>query len=178
MNEVVDFILRYYFIAMQYTGIAILLYMAFIKRSKIVRIQWNSVGSFVGFMTLITALRFGLMDGDPNPDFGQDVTSFKHFVWVFWEDAFFAMPIYYVKDHLKLPKSVWIPVVVGLSLTFGSIHLAYGFTWAAIVCVYPYIFSYKFSKLYGFGTVMACHIIYDFMTHASVKVFQAISMMH
>lgn len=173
-----DSIAKYYFEAMQLTGIGIFFYMSLIKRSKLVRIDWNNVAAFLGFMALVSALRMGLMDSTVDMDYsGVDITTFKHFMWVWWEDSFFALPIYYFKDHLKTSKKVWIPITIALSLMFGFIHLAYSPWWALLVTTFPYALSYRFGKRYGFGTVMACHVLYDVMTQISVKLMHLISLL-
>lgn len=169
-----EFIIKYHFVAMQLTGIGIFIYMSLIKRSKLTDINWHNVSAFVGFMVLVSALRMGLMEGMPL-DKTPDVTTYKHFMLVWWEDAFFAMPIYYFKDHLKVSKKVWIPITITLSLMFGFIHLAYSPGWALTVAFFPYLLSYRLGKIYGFGTIMACHVLYDAMTFTTVKLMYLIA---
>ena len=170
--------LKYHFIAMQLTGICLFLTLS-LKKSPLVRFDWSKVSQFVGFMVLVEFIRMGLMDGDPNfkvePD--DPLMGLSTNIWVFWEDSFFAMPIYFLKDHLKLHKSIWIPVAVGLSLLFASLHINQGYVWAAIVGIYPFFISYRFGKVNGFGTVMACHIIYDVATHLGYKIMCLIKLM-
>lgn len=163
-----------YFV-MEVIGILIFLG-AIYKGSKVIRIDWTKLSHFIAFMVFLTALRFGYMEFSTSALVKPVLGSFKNFPFVFWEDAFFAMPIYFVKDHLKLSKKFWLPVAIVLSLVFAYGHLAYGVAWALITLIYPYFLSYKYGREVGFGTVMAAHIVYDWGTLLSVKLFKLIKL--
>ena len=168
---------KYHFIVMELTGICLFLTLIF-RKSKLIRTDWNKVAAFVGFMVLAQYIRMGLMDNqyfEIEPD--HPGVSFNTMIWVFWEDAFFAMPIYFFKDYLKSHKYVWVTVAVLLSLWFGSLHVYQGYFAAAVISVYPFFLSYKFGAKHGFGTVMACHIIYDITTHLGYKIMCLIKLM-
>lgn len=157
------------FNAMFITGVSIFLFLV-LKRSKLMRVDWSKVGAFVGFMTLLTAIRFGLMTYSA-PSSGGSLNQFSNFMLVFWEDSFFSIPIWFAKDYLKASKKVWIPLAILLSVTFAYFHLSYGVVWACITLSYPYFISYRYGSRNGYGTQIICHIIYDFMTLAAVKIF-------
>lgn len=159
----------YYFIA----GVLIFLYCYFFK-PHIIRIDWLVVAKFLAWMVLITAIRFAIMSVKYQPMTVQ--VSFTMLPLVFWEDAFFAIPIYWAKDYLKLKKWLWIPLVVVLSVIFGLGHIQYSLPWAFITLFLPYFVSYKYGRIHGFGTVMICHIYYDFITLLSHKLFTVLSL--
>ena len=178
MNEVVDFVMKYYFLAMQLTGVCLFLTL-FLRQSKIIRTDWNKVGAFVGFVVFVEFMRMGFMDADSSFRVVKDYpgTGMKDMMLVFWEDMFFVMPIYFVKDYLKSHKYVWIPVAVVMSLVFGSLHVYQGYVAAAVLSIYPFFISYRYGIKNGFGTVMVCHIIFDFVTHLGYKMVGMMKMM-
>ncbi len=173
-----EFINRYYFVAMQLTGMCLFLTL-FFRGSKLVRTDWNKVAAFFGFAVFIEIIRMGLMDSDPSfkiePDYPG--TGLANMIWVFWEDMLFVMPIYFVKDYLKLNKNIWMPVVIISSLIFGSLHVYQGYVAAIVLSIYPFFLSYRYGIRNGFGTVMVCHIMYDAVTHLGYKIMCLIKIM-
>jgi hypothetical protein len=86
--------------------------------------------------------------------------SFGSLLLVGWEDLVFSLvPIYYSRKFLS-PKIATIITVVA-SLCFGLGHIYINIPWAIITCFYPFFFSYKIGKDYGYGTVIATHVTYD-----------------
>lgn len=155
-------------------GFVLLIVTYFIDK-KVIRIQWNSVASFISFMFLITFIRiagFDLMQRfdasflmpAPSPEIMN--IGIWWFVMVWWEDAFYALSLYWAHKKLK-PILAWI-LTIFLSLHFGISHLYSGWFWAFAVSFYPFFISLKYGKRVGFGTVMICHIIYDFMTFFTI----------
>ena len=141
-------------------GIFIFLY---ITKNRLLEVKWEIVAKFLAYMFLIAMVKFAV------PSQYVDNTSVTSHLFVFWEDVIFSMSIYYIKDVLKQPKKIWIPFAVFSSLLFGYYHLGYGVIWALITVLYPYYFSYKNAVKYGFGTVMICHIYFDFIMSLSTK---------
>ena len=84
-------------------------------------------------------------------------------VWL--EDLAFAAPIYLFKQYISKNKWFWIPIAIGFSLFFASQHVYLGYSWALVTILYPYLISCKYSLRFGFGTVMMCHVLYDFITY-------------
>lgn len=151
-----------------YIGLAIMIAVWFFDRD-LLRIQWNSVASFCGFMTFVTLLRicwfdFQIRTGSSYPAMPAEI--YQSGIWslglVFWEDAFYAIPIYYAHKHLK-SWPAW-GLTIALSLMFASGHTYQGYFVASLTAFYPYFISNRFGAVVGFGTVMACHIIYDMLT--------------
>ena len=155
-----------------YIGIAILL-AVYLFDPKTVRIQWNSVASFCGFMAFITVMRIALFDyqmsqGASFPVMPPEI--YQSGIWrlamVFWEDCFYALPIYYAFKYLnKWPA--WIFAII-LSAHFGAGHVYQGVGTAIFLSIYPIFIANKFGVKYGFGTVMVCHILYDMFTFYAV----------
>jgi len=145
---------------------------------KIMRVDFKSINTFITIMILFAMFRLVLFSLS-NDIFQLDVVSLNQGVdqikfWrlalVFWEDAFFAIPIYYMKDKWKWSKYIWIPIVIALSIQFGLGHIyqhPYAFFAALPV---PYLLFYIFGKKYGFGTTMICHILFDMFTILTFKI--------
>ena len=90
---------------------------------------------------------------------------------VFWEDACFSMPL--VLAGLMFNKSKlwsWLskPMLAVVMASFACGHLYQGLSSALMISLYiP--FAMQMGKKYGYGTVMLCHIMYDFSTLLSLK---------
>jgi len=141
-----------------------------IKKPTLMKADFSKIASFLAFMAIITVGRISFCSfmSSIDPTFLPQIPDalYNHPMWrfllVFWEDAFFVLPMVFAFKYLK--NWMAIPIVIGLSLWFGSGHLYQGW-WAVIITsLYPYFISYKYGLKVGFGTVMLCHILYDFIT--------------
>jgi hypothetical protein len=88
-----------------------------------------------------------------------------------WEDAVFGMPLVILDklySNTKLFRLWFYPLVAMSMISFGSGHAYQGFLSAALLALYiPY--SIKYSKKFGVGTVMLCHIMFDLATILTFK---------
>ena len=150
-----------------FIGIIIIVYCLF-RQKHLIRIEWDKVAQFSAFLLLLSSVRFALMENQPTP-IGY-MPSFGMIPLVPWEDAFFSiLGVYFFKDFLKLRKKFWIPIAIAFSVLFASGHVIYGLPWATMTLFFPYFLSYRYGKKYGYGTAMACHVLYDFTTILTVK---------
>lgn len=140
-------------------GFSFILYLLYKGHSNLFKVQWDSVSKFIAFMCVVECFRFALF-------YPQTFVfvDFKPLPMVWLEDACFMLPILILKDIHKVSKAIWIPVAVVSSLIFAYFHLYYGVVWAAITLLYPYVISYRYSIKYSVGTIMVCHVLYDFIT--------------
>jgi len=159
------------------SGFVIFIYMLLRKHTrKVMRVQWNSVSTFLAFLAFVTVIRIAGFDFFQDMSGGQNVLPqlppeldgkpIWRFAIVFWEDAFFAIPLFYAWKHLR--KWPAIGITIFMSLWFGSGHSYQGVQAIAITALYPYFISLRHGKKVGFGTVMACHILYDVITFYTV----------
>lgn len=156
-------------------GIAIF-FLVLWKDKSVMRIDFNILKNFMALMVLLTFFRlflfsvvneFGFRITDINQGIGQ--IEFWRFGLVFWEDAFFALPIYYMIDKWKWSQYIYLPIIAVLSICFGLGHM-YQFEAAYFATlIIPYGVFYKFGKRYGFGTTMICHILFDMITFLTFK---------
>jgi hypothetical protein len=156
-------------------GILILL-LVYWKDRKILKFDLDVVGKFLTLMVILTFVRitlasiaaeFGIYPQHFNKGLGM--VPYWRLALVFWEDAFFAIPIYYMKDRWQWSKHIWLPIVAVLSIIFGLGHMYQG-EWAFFATLLvPYFFFYRFGKRFGFGTTMVCHILFDMITIATFK---------
>ena len=153
-----------------YTGILILLAYQIFDR-KTIRVEWRSVASFCAFLTILTAVRISgysylleTMPGFTLPKVPEVILGMgiHKIILVFWEDAFFVLPIYFAMKRCRI--WVAVPLIIVLSAIFGMGHAYQGYWGIFVTSLYPFCISYRFGKKYGFGTVMICHILYDFAT--------------
>jgi len=141
------------------------------KEKDLFRVSWDKLAQFVAFLTVVFVMRVliesfkfdvGLVHGFPRlpPEIGNHKWTFG---LVFWEDFFFAVPIYFIMKHCQRK---WLRVlsIVTLSILFGLGHAYQGLSGIVITAFLPYFVSYNFGKKYGFGTSMLGHILYDVST--------------
>ena len=143
----------------------------------ILRIQLGSVTNFIGFLFIVVAFRICLTS--LFKEFGIDMHSHIYKmapIWtvglVWWEDAFFALPIYFLYKYVqdtKYLKLIKILIVIALSTFFASGHMYQGWMAVVVTFFYPYFMSYKYGKKVGFGTVMVCHILFDVVSRLTIK---------
>ena len=158
-------------------GLLIIL-ITYITNKEILRFNFSAVKSFIGLMVLLTFFRLFVF-ALTNDLFGQDVGSINNGLdqikcWrlglVFWEDAVFALTIWWIKDKFKLSKYIWLPITAALSVYFGLGHM-YQFEMAFFsALLIPYLFFYRFGVKYGFATTMTCHILFDMFTFLTFKI--------
>lgn len=149
-------------------------------RSPLIRVDFSKVSTFLAIMALVTCTRISLHSAmvtlDPShymnlPNLAYDFDVWKLLI-VFWEDAFFAIPIYGLlkwSEKGTVRKEIAVVAIVVLSLYFASGHLYQSWISVIVLSFYPYFVSYKLGKKYGFGTVMVCHILYDFITFYTMR---------
>jgi len=147
----------------------IILLLFMLKDPHTVRVQWNSVATFVGFMVFLTFIRIAIMSFNYYHGGGVGM-YFPTQVWTFalvpWEDAFFVLPLVFLQKFKLTSKwFIWYPAMIGMSIWFGMGHGYQGTSAIFITALYPYFASYRYGRKFGFGTVMCCHVIYDFMTY-------------
>jgi len=142
---------------------------------RLMRVELEGISKFIAFMSLVVVLRLCLFDFlmtvVPKQFLEMFYNSYKTLaqisLWrlalVFWEDAFFVLPMVFMINRFS--KWIWIPFVAAMSIVFGMAH-GYQGEWAILVtAIYPYFISYRLGKIHGFGTVMLCHILYDVITY-------------
>lgn len=153
-----------------YIGIGLIIILSIFK-PKLMDVKLDKIAKFLAFMAIITVFRVSLnsylfeldpINNFPAPPWQLMGMSKWRFGMVFWEDAIFAIPMVFLFKYMK--KWITIPLVIGLSLLFASGHMYQGWWAVGITAFYPYFVSYRFGIKVGFGTVMVCHILYDFIT--------------
>lgn len=158
------------------SSLGILLYKNY-KKDEFIRIEWDALAKFVGFMAIITMVRFCMADIAMmfSPETIESVTRSVQGIgvgstlFVFWEDVWFVMPIAFIMRKIfPTHKKIATLLIVLISVIFGMGHLYQGYM-AAVLALYPFFISYRYGKKYGLGTVMLCHMFYDFVTVMTVK---------
>lgn len=161
-------------------GIALLamLVLNFTKHREIMRISWDKVAQFCGFMALLTFARIASYDfllqsglSKSLPGMYPEIMSSKWtLMLVFWEDMFFGVPLYFIHKYWngKITRYLKWPVTIAMSLLFGLGHSYQGWQGVALTSLLPFFISKGYGEKYGFGTVMVCHILYDNITVYSI----------
>ncbi len=153
-----------------------MLVIRFTKDKEIMRISWDRLAQFCGFLAILFVFRIyqfmflldmGLMKSMPvvPPEISGHLWTMG---LVFWEDMFFAVPLFYIWKYMNR-RWLQISLTVMLSILFGLGHAYQGPLVIVITAFLPYFVSYHFGKKYGFGTSMCGHVLYDFSTVMAIK---------
>lgn len=151
----------------------------FTKEKAVVRVSWDKVAQFCGFLFLLTVIRVSYYDFllqsatlRTLPTIPPVIMANKWtLLLVFWEDFFFGIPLYYIHklaEKYKYFKIMKWPLTIMIVSLFGLGHAyqgPYGMTMNAFLL---YFVCLRFGRLYGFGTTMICHILYDAATVYSI----------
>lgn len=171
------------------------------------RVDLGSVAKFLAFMALATCARISGYDimtqtGAPLPGMHPELIEMGvwRFMLVFWEDAFYVLPLYLIYkvekgyyfnikywgqsvkqigSRFKIPwlakkvktihfQPILLAAALVLSINFALGHMYQGWGGVVVTFFYPFFISFRYGKKVGFGTVMACHILYDFITFYTV----------
>lgn len=143
----------------------------FTKEKEIMRISWDKLAQFTTALCVLAMARllgyqFLLDTGNLEalPRLPWQIESQKWALGlVFWEDMFFAVPLYYIWKYMKT-QWLQITLTVIISALFGLGHAYQGWNMVFISALLPYFVSYRYGKKYGFGTCMLGHIMYDVST--------------
>jgi hypothetical protein len=143
---------------------------------NMMRVDTKAVLKFLVWMIPITILRmlwlkFSMSQGGigPTKDI-VDMIPVASTLGVYWEDACFTLPLalFSLMSSSKWEKYLSKILLVLTMLSFGSGHLYQGPLLACAISFYiPY--TLKLSKKYGFGTIMVCHILFDFISLSAIK---------
>jgi hypothetical protein len=153
----------------QLIGLAVLLFMLFKDRQQL-KIKWDKLSYFVGFMVFVSLIRMCISDMSPSnaSPVGFNRLSLYHFLFVGLEDAFFVMIPLYITRFCKtrvLKFAIWIM----FSAFFALGHGYQGISAIFLTALYPYFISRYYILRTNLATVMACHFVYDCITFLTVK---------
>ena len=151
-------------------GILLIILMCFYDR-KVLKVDFKAIGYFLVGMFLLTMTRIFVYDFlyDAYNQFPYRMAFIAQKIagWdlglVFWEDAFYVIPMFLAVKLLK-KWYLYTPIIALLSIDFALGHQYQGNHAVFITALYPFFISYRFGKKYGLGTIMICHVIYDFIT--------------
>jgi hypothetical protein len=177
--EYLDYFYYYVIGNFQIIGFAVLIYMFFFDEKKL-KVDFNVVAKFVGFMVLITFIRVGLLDipevSNAFANKGLSRTSFYRFLFVGLEDLFFVMIPLYLCKFCKT-KTLRFAIWVFFTGFFAIGHIYQGIFAVFVTGLYPYFISRKYTLKHGLGTVIACHFLYDCFTLSAVKFVQILQLL-
>lgn len=139
-------------------GLIVMIAVFFFDREKL-HIKLDSLAKFIALLVLAGAIKICLWNGQfvmENP-YGFYLFNF---LFVIFEDAYFVMIPHYLNKKIQnkyARGAVWVI----FSILFASGHAYQGLMGVLVTSVYPYFLSNKYGTRVSFGTVMACHFLYD-----------------
>ena len=143
----------------------------------LIRIEKKPLMKFAKFLVFLTIYRlivFHFLAHYPmveNASAAVQSIPWQMTFLVFWEDMSFALPLVFLKKLIGSKK--WLQPIYWLGmatmmLSFGSGHIYQGLLPALALSLYV-PFSVSRGKMYGFGTVVLCHMPYDMSTILAVR---------
>lgn len=130
----------------------------FIFDREKLEVKFDALAKFIAFLILFGAIKMCLWNGAVlHNKYNLDM---RGFLFVFLEDAFYAMIPYYLTKRISNQK-INIAVWVFFSIIFGTAHRYQGITGVFVTSFYPYFVSNKIAQRTSFGTVMAGHFLWD-----------------
>jgi hypothetical protein len=159
------------YLALVGTALVAMIIINFTREKEIMRISWDKLAQFVAFLVVLFVIRLMIYDFQYSsgtmtqlPTIPPEIAGNKWTLGlVFWEDMFFAVPLYFIWKYMSR-KWLQVTLTVIISALFGLGHFYQGWFGVAITSLLPYFVSYHFGKKYGFGTCMLGHILYDVST--------------
>lgn len=146
------------------------------EHKDLMRIQPKSLVKFLKTMAMVTAFRcvmayfFPISHASAAPILQIPLAMTAT---VFWEDACHTLPLAIMARYLgdSIPAKVALWALTGLvMISFGLGHVYQGAMAALMLSFYVPVVT-KLGKTHGFGTVMICHSLYDFLTLLTVRLF-------
>ena len=134
----------------------------------LLKVKLDSVSKFLTFMVFVVAYKLTVISFFNTP-VSDAPFPFWSLSMVWWEDAVFAIPIYFISQSIRLNKLLKFSLILLISLLFGVGHAYQGIVGILVTSLYPYFISVRYGKVHGFGTVMVCHIIYDMIIYSTIK---------
>lgn len=153
---------------------AVFALVVFFDRDRLA-VKLDAVAKFLSLLVLVSFIKICLWNGKPvetNP-YGIDMSNF---LFVFLEDVFYAMIPFYLTSRISNKKSK-IAIWVLFSIMFGAGHRYQGLFAVLVTATYPYFISNYFARKTSFGTVMACHFLWDCFVMLLPKVNNVIVLM-
>lgn len=157
-------------------GICMFFATFFSEYKDLLEFKPKSVGTFLKTMAKVTVARCVFMHFFP-PTLATAAPVLKIPLWltatVGWEDMVHTMPLALAARILgnKLPAKVMVGILTAMMMiSFGLGHVYQGMFAACMISFYIPIVT-NLGKKHGFGTVMVCHCLYDFITLLTIRLF-------
>lgn len=122
-------------------------------------VKLDGVAKFLALLTIAGAVKICLWNGQMVASNPHNI-SLNNFLLVFLEDAFYVMVPFYITNRMSNPKHKFV-VWLFFTVIFGVAHRYQGMWAIFVTATYPYFISNNFARKTSFGTVMACHFLYD-----------------
>lgn len=172
--DTLDYMYRLVVGNFQNISFLVLIFILFKDRDQL-KIMWDKIAYFIGFMVVLSLVRLCVMDQAIPQGFNR--LSLSTFLWVGLEDVFFVMIPIYIARFCKT-KFLKFAVWAFSTVLFASGHIYQGLTAVAITALYPYFISRKYILKTSLATVMICHFVYDCFTFLTVKANKVLHLLH
>jgi hypothetical protein len=142
----------------------------------LLRFEWKPFSKFFLFMCLLTVYRYWMIKAIIASGMGANLQAVTKVpvggvFFVGWEDLCHSAPLVILQRMIGTKKWTW-PIhalcTAMVMLSFMTGHLYQGFGAAMFISLYI-LFGISFGKKRGFGTLIAGHMLYDFLTIMTIR---------
>lgn len=147
-----------------------------VRVEKAAIIYWIKYLLVISFIRVMTYILMGDLPFQAEAAEGLKNVNPLSLLGTPWEDFAFSLPLYFLGLFVgdsKVGKALYGIAVAVVLISFGFGHVYQGVFAAVLLSSGPSISLY-FSKRYGWGSVGICHMLYDLMTLATMKVISII----
>lgn len=144
-------------------------------RNKL-EVKLDGIAKFIALLILAGTIKICLWNGRLLYDINTYNLSMFNFLFVFLEDTYFVMVPFYITSRIenkKIKFAVWLLY----SVMFASAHVYQGLAGVLVTSLYPYFLSNRYARRTSFGTVMACHFLYDCFVFSLPKINNLLALM-
>lgn len=147
-------------------SLSVIIFVILFDRKQL-NIKLDGVSKFISLLAILFFFRMAMWGGQQVSVTGYGF-KIHDFLFVFLEDVFYVMVPYYICRRLKSTTAIFF-VWAFFSFSFGYAHLYQGWKAVYFLSIYPFFISYRYAKRSTFGTVMACHFLYDCFVYTAPR---------
>lgn len=146
------------------------------EHKDLMRFQKDSFFKFLRFMMIVTVIRIIIFHFDP-PTMASAAPVLQIPLYLilmtWWEDPVHTLSLAVASRFLgeSKPAKILTGVLTGMvAISFSLAHLYQGIVPALMISLYVPIVT-KLGKKHGFSTIIFGHMLYDFVTLLTIRLF-------
>jgi hypothetical protein len=157
-------------------GIILIILTFFTSYRTILRVDLKAILKWIIFLVVVFLIRLVLYKLSIGLSIFAIFRSLPLSItpFVFWEDAVFGLPLLLFRNHIKDTNKIChyiFYILLGLfSFIFAAAHIYQSLWTFGVMLFYIYVTN-DYARRYGYGTIMICHVLFDFITILTFQYF-------